>query len=87
MYSDDFILKSSIVEQVLCKRTITPLLILCLEDCLQHYDACRYKWLLVGFISAVASKRYIFISRKKILLPQVFIFNFNISFKVFTEII
>ena len=43
MYSDDFILKSSIVEQILRKQRAMPLIIPVLEDFLQQDDASRYK--------------------------------------------
>ena len=45
MYSDDFILKSAIVEQILCKQRATPLNKPFLEDYLWQDDASGYKWL------------------------------------------
>ena len=59
MYSDDLILKASIVEQILRKRM--SLIMPVLEDFLWQDDASRYKWLSVGLLYAVACERLLWI--------------------------
>ena len=63
MYSDDLILKPSIVEQILRKQM--SLIMPVLEDFLWQDDVSRYKWLSVGLLYTVVCERLLWIKLKK----------------------